>query len=219
MSAQGGGPPAGGFDYNSWAAMNLGRGGGGPGEAVTPDTITQKGIDKYVQAIGKVFGVNTDIEGKSALSGFETDNIGSGFSLSHGALMKEQQGGILASILKYFTRELPPGLTEGSGGDGGGADGGGGSGGGDFASGSGSGGGDFSDNNMAGQGNFMPGGGFSGGDMPSFAGGGAMDAADAQVNYGGKMVSAEALVADLGNLRPSATPASDGQTRGGGVEM
>lgn len=215
MAAGGGGASPGGFDYNAWAAMNLKNdGGSGGGEGVTPDSLIKKGIDKAVQTyVGKAFGaitglhVNTDIEGKSSTAGFETDNVGSGFSPTNATLFKDLQGGVIAKFIKsYFVRDhhfLLGSSAGGEGGDYGGGDHGGGSGG-------GSGGGDGGD---------YSGGGAShgGGDFHGHASFAAASDMPERVAYGDKMVSADALMGDLGNLRPSSTPANSGNDRDYGM--
>lgn len=199
--AAGGGP--GGFDYNQWAAMNLGKGGSEGGDFGK----------KWPQLIGKLIGINPDMEGHGVIPN-ET-NVGGGLSLNNISLMKDRPGGVLASILKYFTRDLPAGLTgfmeifssdgSSSGGDTGAAS---------------SSSGDYN------SGNAMAGGGpASMSDMPSFSG---QDAGDVMVNYGGKMVSASNMVSDamdipetrLGNLQPPAASAVvAGIGRDGGMDI
>jgi hypothetical protein len=223
MAAVGGGGAApGGFDYNTWAAMNLKNGGGGgSGEAITPDQLIIKGIDKALQvSVAKVLGIhlNTDIEGKSAMAGFEVESVGSGFSPTNLTLFKDLQGagplGMFAGIFKYFTREIPNmfGGVEGGGdfagggenGGGGGNNGGGsdGGGGGDY-SGTAQMGGQGGAGDMQGQTNFVP-----ASDMPEMK------------DYGGKMMaSTEVPMEDLGNLRPSSASAGGGRSDVGGMSV
>jgi hypothetical protein len=207
---------AGQFD----AAAHLARlgwgqngGGDGGGEATTADSLTIKGIDKAVQTTIKIASVvlpvpiNAEIEGKGIIAA--EANVGQSMALSGLAVLKDTHGGIIAKMLKYFTREidylLGTNLSGGEGGHGGGESGGGG----DEGSHHATGGGD-----MGGHG--------GGGDFHGHGGG--HDAGE-MINYGGKMVSAEALnvdMASLGNFSPPTTPTSTevAMARGGsGMEM
>lgn len=218
MAAQGGGSP-GGFDYNQWAAMNLNKGGDSSAPADTLDDITKKGIDKAVSTVfTKFLGImNPDIEGKGVIP--QETNVGQSMSLAQGGFLGifKDTGGVLAQILKYFTRDLPANLMEmfGLHGDGGGGASGGGSSGSDYSGSSGS--ADYS----AG---FVGGGHAGGGDFhghASLGGGHGADYGESMVNYGGKMIVASASEIDLGQLRPQATPIGDDRlvSRGGGMEV
>lgn len=209
------------FDINAHLAqMGFGQksdGGGGSGEAMTPDKVIPKGIDKAFQTLFKIAGVkvNPDIEGKSAMAGFEVEGVGSGFSPTNLSLMKDLQGagplGMFASIFKYFTRDIPQLFTGGEGGDLHAHNGSGEGGSGDSHAGS-SGGGGHSDGGgghsdhggMPGAGNYA-----AAADMPEMK------------DYGGKMMaSADVPMEDLGNLRPSAASAGAGRSDlGGGMSM
>lgn len=184
-----------------------GGGDSGTGEAMTPETLIQKGISQTVQTwVCKVLGIgiNPEIEGKSALSGFDPQTVGSGFSISNAPVLRDLRGGMLASILNYFTREFSHLLGSSS-------DGGGGGGGDVMASG---GGGDFGGGGGGAQG--------GGGDMPTHMAGGpaatAPEAASA-VSYGDHRVSGDMLIADLGNLRPTPTPVATGGEQGSGMAV
>jgi hypothetical protein len=210
----------GNFDINSHLSqMGFGGksdGGGGSGEAMTPDSLIKKGIDKAVSTyVSKIIGlkVNTDLEGKSALAGFEAEGVGSGLSPSNLTLAKDLQGagplGMFASIFKYFTRDVPQMFT---GGEGGGGEYSGGGGGGDYASGGGGGGGDYSGG----------GGGhsdYSG--MPSANTYAAAADMPEMRDYGGKMMPVSDMpIENLGNLRPTAVAATGGRDDvGGGMSM
>ncbi len=208
------------FDINAhlqqmgFGQKGSGDGGSGSGEAMTPDSLLQKGLNKTVQNISKLIGlgINPDIEGKSALAGFENENVGSGFSLSNLSMFKDLRGGVLASIFNYFTREIPKFFT---------GDEGGGNHGGDSSSSGGS--GDSGGGSSSGE-YYAGGGGHGGhGELPGFMGGGGHHHGDhghdMKVSYGDKLVSAEALMGDLGQLRPSATPNVSGNDRDYGMSV
>ena len=153
----------------------------GGDDAVTPDSLTQSGVDQFIQNIGRMFGFIPNIQGQGVI---KDTNVAAGFSPTSISLVKDTPGGVLARLMKYFTRDLPPGLNDATGGDAGGGD----AGSGGALAGSGSGGfdGDF----------IMPGGG---GSMPPMA------EAFVESYTGDKFTVVAASRADLGELSPPAT--------------
>ncbi len=180
----------------------------GPGEASTLDSTTQDGVDKMVQSFFKFFGINPDLKGHGVIPG-ET-NVSSGLSMANGSLVKDKPGGVLATLFKYFTRDIPQLFNGPEGGEsmashGGGEGGGGGGGGSD--------GGDFS----GGGGSAMA----SGGDMHSHSpmGGGDMMMPEMR-EYGGKLMASDPMeiaMSRLGELTPQATP--EGSRPGLGADV
>jgi hypothetical protein len=78
-------------------------------EAATPDTLVQEGADRLArQAMKIATGLNPDLKDHGIIP-WETD-VGAGLSLRAAGPLKDLPGGLLASLAKYFTRELPPGL-------------------------------------------------------------------------------------------------------------
>lgn len=99
-----------GFDYNQWQAMNLQPlAASAAAETETPESVTQGGLDQLLQNAFRLFGVNPDLKGHPAIA--PETNVGGGLSLQNAAIVKDRPGGVLAGILRYFTRELPHGLT------------------------------------------------------------------------------------------------------------
>lgn len=193
------------FDINAHLArMNFGNqssssgGGSAAAEGISHEENLSKAVDKGVQTATKIVSsfvglpINSDIEGKGALAGFDLQAHAGSMSLANAAIIKPESGGGWLSMLwellkKHFTREIPSAVAapveSGSASSGGSADSGGGS----------DGGGSATATAMAG-----------GGDFHGHANIGAAEVPDMQVNYGGKIIHTE--VADLGQLRPAATP-------------
>ena len=92
-----------GFDYNQWAAVNLGRPGSSQSEdPATSESVVQDGTDQAVSTVAKVtLGVNPSIKGRGVIPGDTT--VGGGLSLQNLTLLKDLPGGVPASIGKYFT--------------------------------------------------------------------------------------------------------------------
>jgi hypothetical protein len=76
-------------------------------EAATPESTITNGLDALARQAAKVtLGLNPDLKDQGVIP-WET-NVGSGFSIP--PTLKDLPGGLLASLSKYFTRELLPGL-------------------------------------------------------------------------------------------------------------
>ncbi|MDR3620481.1 MAG: hypothetical protein P4L85_14110 [Paludisphaera borealis] len=81
----------------------------GQREGATLDSTLEDGADSLVRQLAKVAtGFNPDLSGHGIVP--QESNVGGGLSLRALSPLKDLPGGLLATLGKYFTRELPPGL-------------------------------------------------------------------------------------------------------------